>query len=148
MKPFFDPATREGLLARFDRLTPESRARWGKMSVGQMVCHLTDALRAAMGELPCARKKTPYSSPVMRWLVIRVLPWPQGVPTAPEFLQTVPAPALEADKAAFRRLAEAFAARGPAGPFAPHPAFGDMPGALWGRLVSRHLDHHLRQFGV
>ncbi len=28
----------------------------------------------------------------------------------------------------------------------PPPKFGIMPRALWGRLVYRHFDHHLRQF--
>ena len=30
----------------------------------------------------------------------------------------------------------------------PHPFFGRMTGEEWDRLLWKHLDHHLRQFGV
>jgi hypothetical protein len=29
-----------------------------------------------------------------------------------------------------------------------HPVFGTLSGKAWGALGWRHLDHHLRQFGV
>jgi hypothetical protein len=29
-----------------------------------------------------------------------------------------------------------------------HAFFGKMTGAEWGELTHKHLDHHLRQFGV
>jgi hypothetical protein len=29
-----------------------------------------------------------------------------------------------------------------------HPAFGRLSGRAWGALVYRHMDHHLRQFGL
>ncbi len=29
-----------------------------------------------------------------------------------------------------------------------HPVFGLMTRAQWGRWAYRHMDHHLRQFGV
>jgi len=29
----------------------------------------------------------------------------------------------------------------------PHPLFGNMSREDWGRLIYRHFDHHLRQFG-
>ena len=47
----FHDATRERFQRRIDRLTPDSERQWGKMSVDQMVCHLSDQLRLALGEL-------------------------------------------------------------------------------------------------
>ena len=148
MKTLFDPAAREAMLARLDRLTPDARPRWGKMNAGRMVCHLIDSVRAALGEMECRQRKSFMSNPVVRWLIIDVIPWPKGkAQTAPEFLSTQPAE-LEADRAELRRLVESFARRGPAGPWAPHPSFGALSGAQYGRLVHRHFDHHFRQFGV
>jgi hypothetical protein len=43
---------------------------------------------------------------------------------------------------------ERFAAGLPALNGAPHPIFGPMTSALWGRWGYRHEDHHLRQFGA
>ncbi len=31
--------------------------------------------------------------------------------------------------------------------FYPHPRFGKIRKHLWGRLIWKHIDHHLRQFG-
>ena len=33
-------------------------------------------------------------------------------------------------------------------PLAPSPVFGRLSRRGWGRLMWRHLDHHLRQFGL
>ncbi|HEX5724291.1 MAG TPA: DUF1569 domain-containing protein [Longimicrobiaceae bacterium] len=147
MKTLFDPAARDALLARVDRLTPEHRARWGKMNVRQMVCHVSDGLRASLGELECRPKNSFFSNPVARWFIISVMPWPKGkAQTAPELLTTQPAE-FEADRAALRTLMDRFSRGDPAAPWPAHPAFGDLSGRLWGRLKYRHLDHHLRQFG-
>jgi hypothetical protein len=32
--------------------------------------------------------------------------------------------------------------------WAPHPKFGPLTAQEWGKLGYKHLDHHLRQFGV
>lgn len=42
----------ESMLAYFDKLTPEQKPEWGKMSAQRMVEHLTDTLRIATGQNP------------------------------------------------------------------------------------------------
>ena len=32
--------------------------------------------------------------------------------------------------------------------WAPHPSFGTFTKDQWGKMQYKHLDHHLRQFGV
>lgn len=148
MPSLFDPAARAGILARVDRLTPASRRQWGQMSIGQMVVHVSAQLRLALGELPCEPRSTPFKNPLVKRLIIYLLPWPRGTPTAPELLEGTPAAALDQDLKALRTLIDRFGARGPGGEFPEHPAFGKLTGRLWGVLAWRHLDHHLRQFGV
>jgi hypothetical protein len=46
------------------------------------------------------------------------------------------------------RLLDGFAQRDRDGRWPDHPVFGRMRGSSWGVLVYRHMDHHLRQFGV
>lgn len=147
MPTLFHPAARDALRARIDRLAPMMTPQWGKMNAGQMIVHLTAQLRAGLGELPCAPKKTPMNNWLMRRLVIYVLPWPKGTPTAPEFLAQ-PTGTWDEDVAALRSAIDRFAARGPDAAWAEHPAFGPLTGRMWGALSWRHLDHHLRQFGV
>ncbi|HEV3050633.1 MAG TPA: DUF1569 domain-containing protein [Longimicrobium sp.] len=147
MPTLFDDAARAGIHARIDRLTADRRPLWGKMNVGQMIVHLTAQLRTGLGELACAPKKTPLDNWLMRRLLIYVLPWPKGTPTAPELLAQ-PSTTWEQDLAALRAAMDRFAARGPGGVWAVHPAFGRLTGRMWGVLAWRHLDHHLRQFGA
>ena len=147
MPTLFDPAARAGIRARVDRLTSEQTPRWGKMSAGKMVVHVSDQLRMALGELPCKPKDTPFKNPLMKRLIIYLLPWPKGAPSADELLQGTPG-AWDDDVASLRTLIDRFGERGSAGEFPEHPAFGALNGRMWGVLAWRHLDHHLRQFGV
>ena len=147
MPILFDPAAREAIRARIDRLSPTMTPRWGRMSAGQMIVHLAAQLRAGLGELPCEPKKTPMNNWLMRRLVIYVIPWPKGSPTAPEFLAQ-PTATWDDDMATLRSAVERFGSRGPGGEWPQHPAFGPLTGRMWGTLAWRHLDHHLRQFGV
>jgi len=148
MPTLFDPAARAALLARIDRLTPESRPAWGRLDVRGVVCHLSQSLRLATGELVCKPRGGPLSFPPLRWLVIHKLPFPKGVPTAPEMLSFTPADSLDEDRAVLRELIERVGGMGPERDYPPHPAFGKLRGADWGVLIHRHVDHHLRQFGV
>jgi hypothetical protein len=147
MPTLFDDAARADLRARIERLTPDRRPLWGRMDAGRMIVHLTAQLRAGLGELACAPRKTPLNNWLMRRLIVYVLPWPRGSPTAPEFMAQ-PAATWDQDFAALRAAIDRFAARGPGGPWAEHPAFGPLTGRMWGVLAWRHLDHHLRQFGL
>jgi len=51
-KTIFDSAHGDALLGRLDRLTPDARAQWGKLTAPRMICHLSDSLRVATGEVP------------------------------------------------------------------------------------------------
>jgi len=47
-----------------------------------------------------------------------------------------------------RDLVERFGARGARAIWPQSRVFGRISGASWGVMVHKHLDHHLRQFGV
>ncbi len=75
-------ADRESIVQRISALTPSDRRLWGKMSVHQMVCHLCDSYRAALGEKPVSAATGFLPRPVMKWLALRApMKWPKGVPT-------------------------------------------------------------------
>jgi hypothetical protein len=137
----------QALLERLGRLTPQHQARWGKMNAPQMVAHLIDWKRMALGDLPCKPKKVPLRYPPIKQLVVYWLPWPKGVPTARELLSGKPA-SWDADVAELRALVERLARRDRDAPWPRHPGFGTLSRRAWGVLTYRHMDHHLRQFGV
>ena len=100
---------RRAILERFGRLSPTAPARWGQMNAPRMV-HVTDTLRMAMGDLPCAMKRGPFWIPGVKQLVMFHLPWRKGVPTAPELLARVPVQWAD-DIENLRSSLEAFARR-------------------------------------
>ncbi|MBS1816373.1 MAG: DUF1569 domain-containing protein [Acidobacteria bacterium] len=147
VQTLWTPQDRAGLLARFDRLSPDARPLWGSLDAPRMVTHVTDALRAGLGEVPVAPVRGPLRVWPLNALIVYWLPWPKGAPTAPELTARVPTHWGD-ELSALRDAIERFARRDVAGRWPEHAAFGRLDGPAWGRLQYRHLDHHLRQFGV
>jgi uncharacterized protein DUF1569 len=148
MATFWDRATREDLCRRIARLTPDAKPAWGKFTAAQMVAHLNDAMRMATGELPVRPKNLPIRYFPLKQLLLYVLPFPKGAPTAPELLVRCDGADLQAEQAAFAILAEATAAKSGADRWPDHPAFGRMSHEAWGKAIRKHTEHHLKQFGV
>ena len=146
-KSLFDQREREELRRRMESIRPDAPPLWGKMNAGQMLAHVNASLAMALGDLPTKPKRTPIANPLARWLLIYKLKWPPGTPTAPELLGTAPGE-WAADLARFGELLERNGSQDPAGEWPRHPAFGRLTGRQWGDLGWKHLDHHLRQFGV
>lgn len=147
MKSIWNDDDYRELRSRLDRLAPDAPPKWGQMNAPQMVCHCTDALRMVSGDLLAASKKVPIRFPPLKQLIIYWLPFPRGAPTAPELLARAPGE-WHGEMQALRRELDGVVKRGRSGPFVPHPAFGDLTPTAWGVLGYKHLDHHLRQFGI
>lgn len=149
MHTLSNPASREQLVNRIQLLAPLSHRQWGTMTVEEMLWHLRSQLELALGiEKQTTQMKSVLSLPPLRWLTIYVVPWPKGSPTAPEMNVKKSNPAvknIEVEKQLLlQRLEEAAAAAS----LGPHPLFGAMDKSMWSRLIWKHIDHHLRQFGV
>lgn len=129
-------------------MTPEARAEWGKFNATEMLAHLNDAMRMAMGELPVAPKKMPLRYFPLKQLIIYALPFPKSAPTAPELLARCNGAQFEQERVEFRKIVERIAAKPASDAWPEHPAFGRLTHRAWGVLKYRHADHHLRQFGV
>ena len=148
MKTMWDGPCQREIRDRVARLSPESKGEWGKMSAPQMVCHLAESLKMALGDLPVTPKHVPIRYPPLKQFIVYVVPFPKNVPTAPELVARSPG-AWSADVADLQGLVDRFVARGSEStPWVDHPAFGRLSRRAWGVLVYRHMDHHLRQFGA
>lgn len=147
MKSLRHPAVSEEILQRIDRIGPNSVRQWGTMTPEQMLAHLVESMRIATGELTTKPRKTPLRWFPLKQLAIYVAPMPRGLPTAQELLPEECGP-MDESKRELRRLLTAFSDAAASRPLPPHPAFGRLGSHPWGVLMLRHLDHHLRQFGV
>lgn len=147
MKTIWSDADRAEIRQRLSTLQPAAPARWGRMDAPQAVTHLANALRMALGELPVAPKYLPIRYFPLKQLIIYVLPFPKGAPTAPELLTHTPG-AFAEDLAQVDVLLERLAQLPEQASLPEHPVFGRLTRQAWGVLVYRHTAHHLTQFGA
>jgi hypothetical protein len=135
------------VLRRVEALTPDSRGRWGKMSVSQMLWHVNEAMESALGRVAETPEKVPLPRPVLKFMVLN-LPWPKGSPTRRRWV-----PQKDRYDFAFERdrclhLVDALAAKPVGERWPDSPTLGPMSGKEVSRLQAKHLNHHLTQFGV
>jgi hypothetical protein len=147
MKSIWNDAARREIRERVRKLRADAPGRWGRMNAPQAVAHLADALRMAIGELPCTGKRLPLRWPIVKQLVIYWAPFPKGAPTAPELVGRVPA-TWSAEISELHLLIDRVAGVPASFAWPPHPAFGTLSRRAWGVLIYRHMDHHLTQFGA
>jgi hypothetical protein len=151
MVSIFDPAVRSALEQRVGALRADSPRQWGRMSAHEAICHMSDAFKMAFGEKDVAARPAAFR-PMLRVVALRLpMNWPRGVKTLPEVQQgcggTTPIE-FERDRAELLALLARFSASAERDRVTEHPIFGPMSTALWGSWGYRHMDHHLRQFGV
>jgi Protein of unknown function (DUF1569) len=147
MKNMFNDADRSAMLARIDRVMSGAKPRWGKMNAEQMLAHLVESVRMAVGEMTPRSKRLPIRYFPLKQLIIYVFPFPKGSPTAPELLPKESG-TLDRGKSELARLLRVLAERGNQTQWPEHPAFGKLNRNAWGVLTHKHFDHHLKQFGV
>lgn len=139
-------ADRAAIVTRLRALTPTTQPLWGTLTAPRLLCHLADQLRVGLGDLQARPRGSFATRTLLKWVVVyTTMRAPPGrVQTLPEMLTTTPT-TWEADLRACEQLVERLAT---ATSTPPHPAFGALSPSGWGRLTWKHLDHHLRQFGV
>jgi len=151
MKNLFDPNIANHVKTRLGNLQPQAQRRWGKMTAPQMLAHCSLGVQWALGEL------TPEKAPLPVRLIGRLVkpmvfrnedPMRKNSPTAGSLIIAGQRD-LYTERDRLSQLIDKFAAGGPAGCTTnPHSFFGKLTPQEWAVLMYKHLDHHLRQFGV
>lgn len=140
------------LQARWQKLSPGSTARWGKMNAAQVIVHCTDPLREAMGLRPTRDLSTFFFRSIGKYFALYGPEWPKGkFPTSPDYDQEkkgTPLTTFENDRDLLLKLMSNMKSQPEWFKFQKHPAFGYLTRKEWGILTYRHMDHHLRQFGI
>ena len=139
---------RSAIVTRLQSLSASSVGQWGSMDVAAMLQHLRLSAEMALGELtmPSSNKRAFQVFP-LKHLILYVLPFPKGAPTAPALKPGLETP-LEQERAALLSLLERIASGPDEGAGPSHPLFGPLTWRQWGVLTYKHADHHLRQFGA
>jgi hypothetical protein len=149
MKSLFEPSSYNEIIERVKKLTPQSQRKWGKMEVAQMMAHVKQAFKVPLSDIAVPRM---LLGRLLGWAMKAKLyndePWKQNLPTAPDFKITNQRD-FEQEKKELIGFIDEFYTRGSGnvGKF-PHPFFGHFTQEQWGKCMYKHLDHHLKQFGV
>jgi hypothetical protein len=151
MRSLADEADAGELRRRLGAIRADSRGLWGRMTAPQMVCHLCDACRMALGEKAVRPVAVGVRAALLKMLALYVpIRWPAGKVQTVEELDQAINPAVcrdfAVDVADLERLMRVLASSRALSP--THPIFGPMSHGDWMRWAWLHTDHHLRQFGA
>ncbi|MBL0104216.1 MAG: DUF1569 domain-containing protein [Bacteroidetes bacterium] len=149
MKSLFVKSENEEFITRIGKLTPQTSAVWGKMNVSQMLTHCQRPLEVAFGQRQLKQSLIGILlGGLFKKLLTSEKPFSKNSPTDKDFIIT-DTPPFDSAKDRLIELVREFEKRGPSGiNNQPHPFFGKMSVEDWDKLSAKHLDHHLRQFGV
>ena len=151
MENIFESVGADNLIRRINQLTSETQAQWGKMSVDQMLAHCNIGF-----EMAYEPEKYPTINPVAKFFlkflikdtVVGKKPYQKNGRTAPEFIVSEPKN-FEAEK---KRLIQYIRKTNEVGvPFfegRTSRSLGNLSAVQWNVSFSKHLNHHLNQFGV
>jgi hypothetical protein len=151
MKNLFDVIVANQVKTRLSKLEPHSERSWGKMTPAQMLAHCSVSMQWAVGEI------VPEKGPLPVRLIGRLVkpmvfrnedPLRKNSPTAKSLVVSDERDLIK-ERERLSGLIDKFVLGGAPGcTNNPHSFFGKMTPEQWAILMYKHLDHHLRQFGV
>jgi hypothetical protein len=146
VKNLFDPQVKEEIVERINRLSPSSKAQWGKMNAGQMLAHLQVPIGVGLGTNKIPRRFIGFIfGPIAKKMLYNDKPFKRNLPTDKSFVMSD-----EKDFEKEKRLLIGMVSNFNEGSLVdtPHPFFGKLTKEQWSKGTWKHLDHHLQQFGV
>jgi NAD+--asparagine ADP-ribosyltransferase len=150
MKNVFNLADTTEFINRINRLTPDSKPNWGKMDVVKMLAHCNVTYEMIYDDIhpkPNAFKKLLLKL-IVKNMVINEKPYKKNGQTAAEFI-IKDTRNFEIEK---KRLVNYLINTQQLGENyfdgKESHSFGVLTKQEWNNLLSKHLEHHLTQFGV
>lgn len=146
VKNLFNSSAKQEIVERISKLTPQSQRQWGKMDVAQMLAHLQMPMGIAIGTHTIKGNwLMRMLSPLFKKMLWDEKPYKQGLPTAKSFVMTDPKD-FEKEKTKLLDMVNRFTEANMVTEV--HPVFGKMTKEQWSMATWKHIDHHLKQFGV
>lgn len=147
----FESKGLESIIHRINQLNSESKANWGKMSVDQMLAHCNVSFEMIFDnnhKKPNAIIGFILKTFVKKALVDDKTPYKKNSGTAPNMVIKENKD-FETEKNRLIGYLKKTNEQGPSHFNGKESlSFGKMSTSEWNNLLSKHLDHHLTQFGV
>ena len=146
VKNLFEPTVKQDIIDRINKLTPESKALWGKMNVGQMLAHCQMPIGVAFGEHQLKGSfLLKLIGPLFKSVLYNEKPYKRSLPTDRSFIMTE-SKDFEKERNKLLEMVNQFSETKMIND--KHPAFGRLTKEQWSKATWKHLDHHLQQFAV
>ena len=150
MRNLFQQNEVQATIERINQLTASTTPQWGKMNVGQMLAHCNVAYDMALTD------KYPKAGAIKRFflkmfvknVVVGPKPYKRNNPTAPEFKITDERDFEKEKKQLISNLEKVQSLGTTHFEGKESTSFGSLTSQELNVLFSKHLDHHLTQFGV
>nr|WP_154892525.1 DUF1569 domain-containing protein [Paenibacillus xylanexedens] len=148
MKTIFDLSAAKEILGRIDQLEQDVQPGWGRMNAAQMLAHCSSFQDIATGKARSARSLLgivvgKFAKPIF----YNDKPLPRNMSTIPSMM-IVDTREFEVEKEKLKQNIMTLQREGLKNGAFPHPFFGRITSEEWGKGIYKHLDHHLKQFGV
>ena len=149
MESLYHPQGNQNIIDRINQLSPITLSQWGKMTVSQMLLHCQKPIDVAYGTLHIAPHwKSYFFGAARRKKLSDPKLFHKDQSTIKEFI-IKHEPNFETAKEQLKNLVSIFAKDGHAAiKNSRHPLMGEMTPEEWDILQWKHLDYHLKQFGV
>lgn len=150
MKDIFDKGVSDEIIQRINSLSTNSKPKWGRMSVDQMLAHCNVTYELIY------ENKHPKPKGFKKWMlktfvknmVVNEKPYKKNSRTAPVFLITNEKDfKIEKDRMISYITKTRELGSGHFDNKESH-SFGNLTKTEWNNMLYKHLDHHLNQFGV
>jgi hypothetical protein len=148
-KNILDSEGRQAILSRIEKLTPESKALWGKMNVRQTLRHMRFGYQMPLGEISEPEEGGVLKKKIMKFFLLNVPAPKEKAETYPSFNTVslgIDPPDFEAERRELKEYIQRFSEASSL--LENNPMAGKFQREDWGRLMYNHCDHHLKQFGV
>ena len=144
----FEKDDKEEVLTRLNGIAPDTKPQWGKMNAAQMMAHCQAPFQTFFGQIVLRRGLLGFFfGKAIKKKLFSNKPWAKNLPTAKEFKMSG-AKEFAEEKQKLIGYIHLFADEGYTITSTVHPIFGNLSSQEWATFVYKHLDHHLRQFGV
>ncbi|MEZ4778973.1 MAG: DUF1569 domain-containing protein [Flavobacteriaceae bacterium] len=147
MKNLFEEAVYIEVRKRLDKLTENSERLWGKMTHGQMLHHCQGPFNIILEKNDYGMKPNWLAKVIFKKSLYNDKPWRKNLPTA-KFLKETEPRDFVTEKRNLETLLDEFHSQREREEWPEHPGFGKFTKQQYGQMQYKHLDHHLRQFGV
>lgn len=149
-KNLFNEKESKETIDRIKALTPETTAQWGKMNVAQMMAHCNVAYELVYTDRhPKPKGFQKFMIKLFaKNIVVGPKPYKKNTRTAPEFIISDQREFDIEQKKLIEYIQKTQQLGGAHFNGKESHAFGALSEKEWNTLFSKHLDHHLNQFGV